>query len=126
MGQRENPPLNPLLRTWAQLGNTPSPSVGFGSTGGLVTSGLLHGQENLKRLLAFEILFWQSYREDFSRKDTIVKRPTLFQQIEKQAEEEGKHWKRKRMEELIEEHAGDAGISPPQQSGAGEKQGDRH
>ncbi|OQA12861.1 MAG: hypothetical protein BWY63_03694 [Chloroflexi bacterium ADurb.Bin360] len=43
-----------------------------------------------------------------------MKRITKLQEIERQVEEEGKQWKRKRTEELIKQLAEDSGeFSPP-------------
>ena len=44
-----------------------------------------------------------------------MKKMSLFQQIERQAEKDAKKWKRKRIEELIAELGeSEAEISPPQ------------
>lgn len=54
-----------------------------------------------------------------------MKEPTLFQRLERQVEEEGKEWKRKRMEELIAELGPDAAeVSPPQREESGQAQTD--
>lgn len=56
-----------------------------------------------------------------------MKKPTLFQQIERQAEEESKQWKRKRMETLIQELGADAAeISPPQRNETDQTKANHH
>ncbi len=56
-----------------------------------------------------------------------MKKLPLFQQMERQVEEEGKEWKRKRIQELIKELGEDeAEISPPQRKETGEEKTDGH
>lgn len=55
-----------------------------------------------------------------------MEKRSLFHQIERQVEEEAKEWKRRRLKELIEEHTGDAGVSPPQPSATDKKATDEH
>ena len=50
------------------------------------------------------------------RRDRRMKRPSKLHQIELQVEQEGREWKRKRMQELIKQLAPDQGeVSPPQE-----------
>lgn len=56
-----------------------------------------------------------------------MKKLPLFQQIERQVEQEGKEWKRKRMEELIKELGEEeAEISPPEREETGQTKTDDH